>query len=165
MSQTHSRPVAGGLGVWSTKRLWCLADGLPVSQVRIDAIAEFDQDCWFGDRHRPTCRAVAEHARKIAASDLTWPIILASDGGLMDGGHRLAKAWLAGREVIDAVQFDIDPPPDRIIADGRGGAGDLTTPATRPGTSRKSSPFRVTSVARWTSACAAIIRSGTLRRE
>ena len=49
---------------------------------------------------------MAEHARRIQEADLAYPIILSADGRLMDGGHRLAKAWLRGL-------FAGRPPPDR----------------------------------------------------
>lgn len=115
MTETHSRPVPSGRGVWYTERLWHLARELPVRMVAIDAIPEMDQDCWFGQRHSPTCRAVALHAQRIWNADLTYPVILSADGGLMDGGHRLAKAWLQGATEIRAVQFEIDPEPDYIV--------------------------------------------------
>ncbi len=66
-------------------------------------------------RNLPSCRAVAEHARRIMAADLSHPIILSSDGQLMDGGHRIAKAWLAGEIEIDAVRFEVDPRPEYLI--------------------------------------------------
>jgi len=81
----------------------------------VAAIPELDRDCWFGSSHVPTCRAVAQHAQRIWNADLAYPIILSADGGLMDGGHRLAKAWLLGLLEIQAVQFTIDPEPDYII--------------------------------------------------
>lgn len=113
MAETHSRPMPDGRrGVWFTERLWRLSAGLPVTEVAIGSIAEFDQDCWFGEMHKPTCRAVAEHARRIRDADLAWPIILSADGGLMDGGHRVAKAWLEGRATLPAVRFAVDPEPD-----------------------------------------------------
>jgi len=117
MAGKHSRPVAGGRGHWSAERLWSLARDLPVRQVPIEAIAEFEQNCWFRPTTPPTCRAVAEHARRINDADLAYPVILASDGGLMDGGHRIAKAWLLGHATIGAVQFDRDPEPDYIVPD------------------------------------------------
>jgi hypothetical protein len=59
-----------------TDRLWALTRELPVREVPIDDIAEFDQDCWFHGR-APTCRQVADHARRIQAADLrsrsSWP--------------------------------------------------------------------------------------------
>lgn len=110
--EKHSHPVAGGRrAFWWTERLWAAADGLPVLSVPIADIAEFDQNCWFGDVP-PTCREVAEHARRIEAADLRYPVILSAAGGLMDGGHRIARAWLDGRADVDAVRFEVDPEPD-----------------------------------------------------
>src|SRR4051812_46068418 len=114
MAEKHSRLITGGRGVWFTERLWELAKGLPIESIPISSIAEFDQVCWFSDEQTPTCRAVASHARRIAEADTAYPIILSADGRLMDGGHRLAKAWLAGQESIDAVRFRHDPAPDYI---------------------------------------------------
>lgn len=59
--ETHSHEVPGGRGHWFTERLWLEAADLPVQTVEIDAIREFDTDCWFGGKPA-TCRAVAEHA-------------------------------------------------------------------------------------------------------
>ena len=117
MPEKHSRPVAGGRAVWFTERLWRLAGDLPVQTVAISEIAEFEQVCWFDAASPATCRAVAEHARRIQTADLRFPIILAADGHLMDGGHRLAQAWLAGATHIEAVRFEVDPDPDFILSD------------------------------------------------
>jgi hypothetical protein len=115
MPEKHSRPVPGGRAVWYTQRLWQLARDLPVTTVAIADIREFDQDSWFGPDSLPTCRAVALHAKRILEADVTIPIILSADGGLMDGGHRLAKAWLDGATEVPAVRFAVDPPPDYIL--------------------------------------------------
>ena len=69
---------------------------------------------WFDDEHPPTCRAVVEHARRIDAVDLSFPIILSARGLVMDGMHRVAKALLRGESTIAAVQFEEDPEPDHI---------------------------------------------------
>jgi hypothetical protein len=113
MPEKHSRAVPGGRAFWWTEHLWKASAQLPVVEVPIAEIREFDQDCWF-DGRAPTCREVAEHSRRIAAADLGHPVILGSDGQLMDGGHRIAKAWLDGRVVIDAVRFVVDPEPDWV---------------------------------------------------
>jgi hypothetical protein len=110
--------TAQGVYIWYTERLWTLVGELPVKQVTISSIKEFEQNCWFHEDNPPTCKAVAEHARKINEADLSYPIILSAAGYLMDGGHRLAKAWLAGRTLIRAVQFSIDPEPDVRLAPG-----------------------------------------------
>lgn len=110
----HSRAVPGGRAYWWTDQLWLHAAGLPVTAMRVADFPEFDIDCWFGESLPPTCRAVAVHARRIYEADLSHPVILASDGSLMDGGHRLARAWLAGRPEVPTVRFSIDPEPDWV---------------------------------------------------
>lgn len=114
MAHKHSRPTPNGRYVWYVERLWQLAQHLPVKAVLIESIAEFDQDCWFGDSTSSTCRAVAIHAKRIYEADLSYPIILSAGGYLMDGGHRIAKAWLLGLKEVQAVQFEIDPEPDEV---------------------------------------------------
>jgi hypothetical protein len=130
MPESHSHTVPGGRAFWITEKLWRAAKGLPVTRVPLSAIAEFEQDCWFGERHAPTCRAVAEHARRIQKADLAYPIILSADGRLMDGGHRLAKAWLRGDADIAAVRFAVDPAPEHIVS-----ADAPPRPSSEPGSS------------------------------
>lgn len=106
----------GKLLVWEAERLWGLSKDLPVKTVPLSSIANFDDVCWFHSRGaKPTCRAVASHAKRIYEADLGRPIILSSSGTMMDGMHRVAKAWLLGMEEIQAVQFSKDPPPDQIL--------------------------------------------------
>lgn len=116
--ETHSRVVAGVREFWWTESLWAAAEDLPVASAPIADIVEFDQNCWFGDRP-PTCREVAEHARRIQTADLSRPVIFSASGGLMDGGHRIARAWLDGRTEVDAVRFESDPPPDWTVPQGQ----------------------------------------------
>jgi hypothetical protein len=116
MTEKCSLPAPGGRAFWWTKTLWAASSGLPVVEVPIAEIREFDEDCWFSGR-APSCREVAEHARRIQDADLSHPVILASDGQLMDGGHRISKAWLEGRQVVDAVRFALDPDPDWVEQD------------------------------------------------
>ena len=113
MPEKHSRAVPGGRAFWWTEGLWAASAGLPVTEVPVAEISELDEDCWF-DGRAPTCREVAEHARRITEADLGHPVILASDGRLMDGGHRVARAWLDGRLTVDAVRFAVDPEPDWV---------------------------------------------------
>ena len=116
MAGKHSRLTSAGRLVWFVERLWYLARELPVRQLPLDQIAEFDQNCWFGPTSLPTCRAVAQHARRMLEADLYYPIILSAAGYLMDGGHRIAKAYLLDLPDIPAVQFLVDPEPDYILA-------------------------------------------------
>ena len=114
VAQKHSRLSPNGRYIWYTERLWQLAQNLPVKSVSIESIAEFDQNCWFDADKPPSCRIVAAHAKRIYEADLSYPIILSTEGFLMDGGHRSAKAWLLDLKEIRAVQFETNPEPDEV---------------------------------------------------
>lgn len=62
-------------------------------------------------------KIVADHAKLIDETDLSYPIILSSDGRVMDGMHRVAKACMLGLVTVSAVQFEVDPEPDYINVD------------------------------------------------
>ena len=100
--------------VWHTERLWELAQALPRFELPLDSVRELDMDCWFLE-DPPTLRAVAEHARRIQDADPDFPVILAADGSLMDGGHRICRAWIEARPSVPAVRFPETPPPDEIL--------------------------------------------------
>jgi len=111
--QYYFRPSAKGLLASDVDRLVLRARDLPVRPVRLSAIRELDSPV-FGDDEVPTWRALVEHVVLLDAADLSYPIILAADGSVMDGRHRVAKALREGRSTIDAVQFAEDPPPDYV---------------------------------------------------
>ena len=94
-----------------------LAKELPVVAVPLSAIGELDTPYWFDHGYVPTCRSIAEHARLINEADLTFPIILSSDGRVMDGMHRAAKAVMEGLSSIPAKRFAQDPEPDYVGVD------------------------------------------------
>jgi hypothetical protein len=82
-------------------------------RVKLDSIREIDEVFWFGGKNDGmTWRSILEHIRLIRDTDLSYPIILSSEGRVMDGMHRVAKALLEGLETIEAVQFSQDPRPD-----------------------------------------------------
>jgi hypothetical protein len=118
MASVSSRPEAGEpLRIWDVKRLWELARGLPVRQVSLSSLDDLDRVGWHGQSRnygRLTCREVADHARLIQDADLSHPILLSAEGHLLDGFHRLAKAYLLGQTSISAVQFTQNPEPDRL---------------------------------------------------
>ncbi|MES2462503.1 MAG: ribonuclease HI family protein [Armatimonadota bacterium] len=108
----HSRQVNGERWVWNVERLYELSKDLPVRKLPLSYFDDLlDSDSWF-DGETPTVRAVADHARRIYEADKTRPVILAADGKLMDGGHRIAHACITGQKEIDSVQFKTDPEPD-----------------------------------------------------
>ena len=115
--QYHFRPGPQGLRAWDIDRLVMLTKNLPTIQVPLSAIGELDKPYWYDHGYLPTCRNVAEHARLILEADLAFPIILSSDGGVMDGMHRVAKAAMEGRSSLSAKQFLQDPEPDYVGVD------------------------------------------------
>lgn len=114
--ETYSRSENNRTLIWNVSRLIGLVEGLPIREVPVARIKELDSEMWFGGPHRvrPTCREVASHVKRIQNADLKRPIILNSAGGVMDGMHRVAKAWMEGREFVRAVQFQVDPEPDEV---------------------------------------------------
>jgi hypothetical protein len=111
--QYYFRPSSRGLLAWDVDRLVQLASHLPRKPVPLSEIRELDE-VWFGDDERPTWRALLEHLKLMDEADLAFPIILSSNGAVMDGMHRVVKAARLGRHEIDAVQFDEDPEPDHV---------------------------------------------------
>jgi hypothetical protein len=108
--QYHFRPGPSGMRAWDVNRLVALTTGISPTLIPLAEIRELDEAYW-GEM---TCRDVAEHARLILEADLGFPVILSSDGRMMDGMHRAAKALLEGRSHLLAVRFRNDPEPDHV---------------------------------------------------
>jgi hypothetical protein len=111
--QYYFRPSPQGLLAWDVDRLVHLTARFPVRAVPLAAIREIDGPV-FGEDEPPTWRAFVAHAQLMEAAELRYPIILAADGAVMDGMHRVAKALRDGHPSIDAVQFSEDPPADYV---------------------------------------------------
>jgi hypothetical protein len=111
--QYYFRQSPRGLLAWDVDRLVHLARDFPVRAVPLAQIRELDAPV-TGDDEAPTWRALVAHLELLDAADLSYPIILAADGSVMDGRHRAAKALRDGRSTIDVVQFAEDPPPDYV---------------------------------------------------
>jgi hypothetical protein len=111
--QYYFRRSAQGLLAWDVDRLIELSANFTRKHVRITDLGELDRK-WSGNEEGETWRGLIDHIRLIAEADLSFPIILAANGEVMDGRHRIAKAALANRETIECVQFEVDPPPDHV---------------------------------------------------
>jgi hypothetical protein len=87
---------------------------VPIQQRAIEGFAHILEErtgyWWYGQI--PPLREVAERTRRIEHADLRYPIILAADGSVLDGRHRIAKAWMLGHPTIGVVQFAPNPEPD-----------------------------------------------------
>jgi len=111
--QYYFRHSPRGLLAWDVDHLVSLSGHLSRKLIPLAQIRELDEAC-FGEDERATWRAMIEHVRLIDEADLSFPVILSSNGAVMDGMHRIAKAVRQGRTHIEAVQFDEDPEPDHV---------------------------------------------------
>lgn len=111
--QYYFRRTDGGLLAWDVDRLIRLTADLPIREIPLTQIRELDES-FFGEEEPPTWRSVLMHLRLIDEAALSYPIILAANGAVMDGMHRVAKAVHQGRHTISAVQFAVDPEPDYV---------------------------------------------------
>lgn len=113
--QYHARQIGPDRFVWDIHRLVRLAAPKQAHSVSISTIAELDENWWYQcETDSPTPRLFAEHMALVQATDLKYPIILCSEGRLMDGMHRLVNALFEERETILAVKFEGTPEPDYI---------------------------------------------------
>ena len=89
--------------IWLLKDIWSAAEGLPVvdhpvellyAQVRL-YLENFD----------------AEDKERMYQADCSYPIILSSNGYLLDGCHRLAVAMQAGKPTVRVVILPKMPKP------------------------------------------------------
>jgi len=105
-----------GERAWHVETIWKAAEGVAVESIAVDAIHEIDEDCWFNGRPA-TVRDVVRHALSIHNADLARPVILSSEGHVLDGMHRIAKALLEGRATISAQRLPTDPEPDWLTSE------------------------------------------------
>jgi hypothetical protein len=114
--QYHFRPVGADTYIWDVHHLIELSQVFPIHDVQLSDIQELNEAYWFPDTH-PTTQQIIEHFQLVQQADLTYPIILAADGRVMDGMHRVVKAKLLNHLNIKAVRFAITPAPDFINID------------------------------------------------
>jgi hypothetical protein len=113
--QYHLRHSERGLLAWDVHRLVELVSMLPPIDLPLSDIKELDEPFWFGpEGDVPTCRRVAEHARLIADTDLSFPIIVDPQNRVMDGMHRVCKALNLGWKTIKARRLPVLHEPDYV---------------------------------------------------
>ncbi|RBY79155.1 hypothetical protein DQ239_05720 [Blastococcus sp. TF02-09] len=111
--QYHLSPGGRAFDAWDVDRLIRLSADLPVVEVPVSSFRELDTPHWWMPGDAPlTVNDVITHMRLVRDVDPAYPVILGSDGRVMDGMHRIARAVLEERETIRAVRFPVDPEPD-----------------------------------------------------
>jgi hypothetical protein len=112
--QYHFRASPDGLLAWDVDRLITLTRDLQPLSIPLTEIEELREPYWHGDGVPPTVEDVAMHCRLIQEADLSYPIILCPRRRVMDGMHRVAKAFLLGQTHILAIVLPTDPAPDYV---------------------------------------------------
>tara|TARA_R110000803_G_scaffold181743_3_gene244138 strand:- start:685 stop:972 length:288 start_codon:yes stop_codon:yes gene_type:complete len=82
--------------------------------INLEQISELDEAYWFTVGDMPSCRRIAEHFKLMLDADLQYPIILCAQGRLMDGMHRVTKAFAFGEKTILSVRFNETPEADFV---------------------------------------------------
>ena len=114
--QYHFSKVENDTYIWDVDNLVAFTQHFKVKEIPLSDIKELEEAYWYPDTY-PTTQDILEHMQLIQQADLTYPIILCSQGRLMDGMHRVGKAKILGKDTISAVQFEIDPQADFINVD------------------------------------------------
>jgi hypothetical protein len=63
--------------------------------------------------HNCDIYSLSFHCKRVNEADLSKPIIIAWDGSIADGRHRLIKAIVKGKRTIKAVRMTWQPTPCR----------------------------------------------------
>lgn len=100
---------------WKASTLWALAATMPVEEV---PLVSFD---WTNENFQcnslsdpPLWRDIGDHAKRILAADLQYPIIISAEGNVMDGMHRILKCYAFGLPTVKAVRFEVTPMADMV---------------------------------------------------
>ena len=116
--QYHLRKSDQGLQAWDVDSLIRLTANLEVIELPLSDILELDEPYWYdSEGHKPTCKSIAEHIRLVQATDLAYPIIICPAGRVMDGMHRVVKAFLEERKFLLAYRLPSLPTPDYMGVD------------------------------------------------
>ena len=91
---------------WNVLRLIKLSQDIPAQRISLYALIE-------RGRYMRLINSLRNgEYENVLAVDLRHPIILNARGKIMDGHHRLAKAYLFGKRYILARKFDKTPEPN-----------------------------------------------------
>ncbi len=110
--QYHFRPVGDDIHIWRVEPL--LKRSFTPLDMMLHTIGEIREPYWYGATNgQATCLSVMEHAAQVAKADLSYPILICEDHRVIDGMHRVMKAFTEGKQTIRAHQIAL-PKPDYV---------------------------------------------------
>lgn len=104
-----------GNKLWYVSTLVELAKQIPIEMRKIEDIRAVKLNLPLLKDHGVTHLEIAYHMKVSMNANMDYPIILAKDGRIMDGHHRVIKALAFGIPEVKVVQFKVDPEPDKYI--------------------------------------------------
>jgi hypothetical protein len=102
--------VTIGCKHWDMGTILASVENLPVYDLQLSAI-DLNTEPWSGSNNIDN---FLYHTKRTQEADLSYPIIQAPWGYIIDGWHRVCKAILQGETTIKAVRLNVMPQPDRI---------------------------------------------------
>ncbi|GAB4197074.1 MAG: hypothetical protein OHK0022_15100 [Roseiflexaceae bacterium] len=103
----------GAIYRWRAATIWEAARLIPAEQLPLALFESLlDRDLWFQHYEVPTIRNVMRHWERVESADLSYPVILAPSGAVLDGTHRIIKAFTLRHATVLAVRLPTYPPSD-----------------------------------------------------
>lgn len=106
-----------GNKLWYVSTLVELSKTMPIEMRKIEDIRAVKLNLPLLKDHGVTHLEIAYHMKVSMSANMDYPIILARDGRIMDGHHRVIKALAFGIPEVKVVQFKVDPEPDKYVDD------------------------------------------------
>lgn len=100
---------SGEVHSWHVPKLWELARTLPTINVLVVDIYKTVQ------RHIEE-EYIEEDWVRVRNADLSYPILINDVHGVVDGVHRIAKAYKTNKRYIKAKRIETMPKPDIVFA-------------------------------------------------
>ena len=111
--QYHFKKVSSDVYIWDVDKLIELSKSLPVEYLELSKIKELNENFWYQyPEDVPTCKSICSHFILMQETNLNYPIILNEDGSVMDGMHRVCKAYILKEDKIKVKIFKKMPEPD-----------------------------------------------------
>jgi len=112
--QYHLKKTENGFNAWDVDLLIEKTRNFEIIQVSVNDVIQNNENHWYQSTENPSVSAILKHMKLVNKSKLDFPIIIDSNGIVMDGMHRVGKAYLQNLHYINAVKFSVIPVPDFI---------------------------------------------------
>jgi hypothetical protein len=100
---------------WRVSSLWLACKNSPIQTFPLTFFSDvLDEDFWFQSNQKPTIRNIIRHSERIFNADASFPIIIDKSGNILDGYHRIARAFLFDKAIINIQQLMVLPEPDFV---------------------------------------------------